>query len=535
VKFLLISLLFASQAYACETPDQNLPRGYVSRACGLDLDHDGIWGEEEDCNKLCRGATPAETLTVSGQSVRQYAVPQKYATVTQAISAINDTDQIQDVVCVHGTYKETIAPKNGIAKTFVRAKRGSESFDFTYPAAPLLVLGADYDGDGNYPPFDKDDVADFDGTNLQSWINPVTAKNNFEAAHIRVKYYGAYTPTMPIDGVNTVKGMGSKTWYLHDIEMTDIHRGMPKMSNNHIFAGWSERVAENFAVENVQCLNCAGYIQRGSHGKLRTRFSHLYMTSLPGNCNGNPSCANDGGHDRQAPLAFKIWGQVDYYEVIDSILDANLKAYASLVYGSGGGAFGFNDNAQYIYLKNNKLIDYNNLFNSQPNADDSSLSCKGRFADHMFVESNELITNYCIGGPNRACAAGCSVCIKGSRGVILDPGDPWGWGRNYTFKNNKITVSDLAGATKFPSSTSCMELSNIAVVATDSQKALCPSQTITSCDQAFPGSVIEVSGNTCNLPTNKVIIDGRKVESEFSGQTQCSFKQWGTYKIQSTW
>lgn len=491
------------------TPTPINTRGYNPRACGL-----------KNCNVFCKGATPVENLILNGQQVKQYLVPTKYSSLAAAMAAVNDTDLIQDVICVSGILKEKIIPKNGIAKTFVKPKSGNESFDFTYPAAPLLILGWDKDGDGVYPPMDKDDVAEFDGTGMTRWFAPSTAISNVEVAHLTVRNTAKWQTGMPVDGNYLVEGQGSKNIYMHDIEVYDFLRGNCKQSNNHIFAGWSNRVAENFAVENFMCSNCSGYIQRGSHGKKNIRYKNLTITSAPGTAGDSAGCTASNTASRVVASGFKIWGLADFYEVIDSKFDANLGAYKS--HPNGSGVFGFNDNVQDVFLKNNLVIDYTSLFVSQPNADDSSLSCKGRFTNRVLLEGNEYQANYCIGGP----AAGWP-CMKSVKAIQIAPGDSWGWALNMTFKNNKITAKqDSAGSYNF-----CFGPSNIAIIATAEEKALCPSQTVASCAEAFKGAVIEAVGNTCNIPS-KVQIDWQKPEFP---ERSCSFKDYGTYKIQSTW
>ena len=117
--------LSAATAFAAE------PRGYTARPCGFDMDRNGVIGE------------PADRLVGDG--------------VTADPDGDGPADGAEDIVVISGVFSEALTIKdNGVPGYYVRD-------NFQFPSNPLMIIGWDKDQDGEYPPYDADDVAVLDG------------------------------------------------------------------------------------------------------------------------------------------------------------------------------------------------------------------------------------------------------------------------------------------------------------------------------------------------------------------------------------
>ena len=85
--------------------------------------------------------------------------PQRpFRTIQKALDTADGPDDgAEDVICISGTFRETLSMHHGGAG-------GHYLRDgFQFPKNPTMIVGWDKDGDGEYPPFDKDDTAVLDG------------------------------------------------------------------------------------------------------------------------------------------------------------------------------------------------------------------------------------------------------------------------------------------------------------------------------------------------------------------------------------
>jgi len=184
-------------------PQPSGQRGYQARGCGFDMNRNGVIGEPADCN-----VGDGVTLDPDGDGVNEdilYVDCQNGSDSTgtgspsnpyQAIGhAINQGDGpgdgAEDIIAFRGVCNEAIilGAFNGVTGTRTKLATGSEEFDFQYPTDPSMIIGWDFDNDGQYPPFDADDIAVLDGGAPNDF--PVALKtsqgaatDNFELAHM---------------------------------------------------------------------------------------------------------------------------------------------------------------------------------------------------------------------------------------------------------------------------------------------------------------------------------------------------------------
>ena len=143
-----------------ENPSSALPaRGYQSRPCGFDLNHNGVIGEPADCN-LCdasqvSGKIVANTVDPDGDGIEEDLIYvdcdggsnfsycgrpgfRPCGSIEYAWDEIADgpSDGAEDIVCFTGTCKpdEFRFPEafNGVPGHWTKSKSGSETRDWQY-------------------------------------------------------------------------------------------------------------------------------------------------------------------------------------------------------------------------------------------------------------------------------------------------------------------------------------------------------------------------------------------------------------------
>ncbi|MGD8240299.1 MAG: hypothetical protein PVH68_17220, partial [Armatimonadota bacterium] len=174
-------------------------KGYHARPCGFDMDRNGVVGGEAD-GEVGNGRTADpdgdgvnEDLlyvdAVGGSDEAGNGTPKApYRTIGRALaSADGPGDRAEDIVCISGVFHETITiPHGGVPGHYERD-------GFQFPRDPFMIIGWDKDGDGQYPPFDTDDVAVLDGrTSLPVAIDTIPEQHNsyLEIAHLTIRDYG---------------------------------------------------------------------------------------------------------------------------------------------------------------------------------------------------------------------------------------------------------------------------------------------------------------------------------------------------------
>ena len=262
----LVVLLFASTAAA-------QPRGYRARACGFDLNFNGIVGEPADCN-ICDGVTTdvdgngvADDLRYvdcnSGGDTGACTAASPCRTPQYALNSIGtpSTNQIQ-AICVRGLCDATnerslTLTQNGAAGTASRAASGSEAYAFEYPRYPLMIVGWDSDNDGQYPPFDANDTAVFDGNDAgNSWLWwRGDNRSRVETAHFTVRDYNrgcANEATIEPQDNN-----GPDHVYFHDITFPGAATGC---GEGRFVSAFGANGISYHAFENLEWPNVGGFI-----------------------------------------------------------------------------------------------------------------------------------------------------------------------------------------------------------------------------------------------------------------------------------
>ncbi|MEM6989996.1 MAG: hypothetical protein AAF721_05850 [Myxococcota bacterium] len=310
------------------------PRGYQERACGFDLDDDGEVGEPEDDCRICDGATAdpdgdgvdEDLIYVDcdggsdSASCGDAASP--CATVTHALeSRMNGpADGAEDIVCFTGTCApERVRPAfGGLTDTRIVPQSGFEARDFELATDPAMLVGWDRDADGEYPPYDDDDVSVLDGTGLDwaIWMRNSTS-SHFEFAHFSAEEYGR-TGTGGGFYVN-----GTSHNYLHDLSLNNIAREMPTPSGRIVLDFFTSQNNHYFWLKNVECQHCGGRIALGSSGDGPAeggpfRFQGITFVMHP--CSYGSSAACDA--QPYAKVA-KMWGYTRGVEFLDSYFDGD--------------------------------------------------------------------------------------------------------------------------------------------------------------------------------------------------------------------
>ena len=163
-------------------------KGYRARPCGFDMNRNGILDEEAD--RLVgdgRNADPdgdgvdEDFLYVDseqGNDETGYGSSDRpFRTIQKALdTADGPEDGAEDVICISGTFHETLTMHHGgAAGHYVRD-------GFQFPKNPTMIVGWDKDGDGHYPPYDKDDTAVLDGERTLGWA----IDNRQKLSHVEI-------------------------------------------------------------------------------------------------------------------------------------------------------------------------------------------------------------------------------------------------------------------------------------------------------------------------------------------------------------
>jgi hypothetical protein len=391
-------------------------RGYTARACGFDLDDDGIVGEAVDDCTVCDSAVHESTGFVlsgstdpdgdgdledfiyvdceGGTNQPSCGVPSARGvnppclTLDYAFNVIADggEDEAEDIVCFKGTCTpDSLAPRTKGATHvtsgfWTKAASGSQARSFEYPNNPAMLVGWDADADGSYPPFDADDTAVLDGGSRDLDMAIVVGQTDngfFEMAHFSVSNYGNTRD-------NTARaGFLDASWkfkdithhHYHDLEMNRINEGVQSNTNSFrmVFSGWSPGLPDHIAFHNLKLDNIGGWMWRGSGPG--TEIGPVRFQNLTVKAHGQ-----DG-----LPLNFvKKWGMITGVEILDSIFDANFAAWTP---GRARG-IGINMCAQDWDIKNNKFIDISHTL--QLNGFEPG-QCATRSVDDILFEDNEVV------------------------------------------------------------------------------------------------------------------------------------------------
>ena len=367
----LVLLVISVMLGSCSTVDPDRPtagpvNGYNPRPCGFDLDDDGVIGEPEDC-RICDGRTrdvdqdgvDEDLIYIdcqAGQNGPLCGTPDRpcgsidYAWTSRADGP---ADGAEDILCFRGRCSpEILTPGVGGLPGFrLQPAEGSQARDFRFPTNPTMLVGWDFDGDGQFPPYDPDDVAVLDGggppgKGLSRAFHLGDGNSQLEMAHFSVVDYGRYSEVersgflhLGIRG-----GLRADHLYFHDLELSGINQDQPAQGHRIVFNYFTG--GTNFhhvAFVNLKLSDIGGFMVRGS-GPYRPgtveeggndgplRWQNLSVTAH--GCDHSSEACREGGGS--AFIGWKLWGWIDGIEILDSVFDANVGSWEPKPAGNGG-------------------------------------------------------------------------------------------------------------------------------------------------------------------------------------------------------
>lgn len=396
---LLFPLALLPHAIAGPSAVVAAERGYEQRACGFDLDFDGISGEAADCN-ICDGTT----TDVDGNGVQDALFYVDAGAGTNNGSCGSSTapcrsisyalfnrlttpaaQQIQ-AICLKGTTSEAIdfqsAGLDGASGFFTRPKKGTQVRPFQYPRYPLVLTAWDTDNDGVY----SDETAVVNSSNSATELRVETV-NRLEVAHLRFQG-GNGGCSVGVAFIDTAPGNHQ---YFHDLVVEDYARGCGEWIGVEIFGG----ALNHFAVEYVNFDQVGGaFWWRGAPTGGPYRWQHNTVT-IYGPSNG-------------AVEGMKIWDMNEGFEVLDSVWDANPAAWG------GGEEWGdgliIAQCSRDWDIINNEIAGWEVGIILQPSA--GFEACSSRSLDDITIDRNIIRGTR---DQNRVCNT--------TSGIFLEPGE----------------------------------------------------------------------------------------------------------------
>ena len=229
-------------------------KGYTPRACGFDMNRNGIIGEPED-RLVADGTTndpdgdgiDEDIIYVCSETGANWpndgSVDKPVRTIQYALEiADGPEDGAEDIICISGTFNESIyLIKGGVPGNYERD-------GFQFPKNPTMIVGWDRDGDGEYPPYDKDDIAVLDGQNRldMAITNRPNKVSYVELAHLTITNYGRQPDNTLRDQVDRgairLSGIGTgrqSHLYIHDVEFQAVNKSAPSESGTIVVSFWS--------------------------------------------------------------------------------------------------------------------------------------------------------------------------------------------------------------------------------------------------------------------------------------------------------
>jgi hypothetical protein len=377
-------VLLATNAYAS---------GYTSRACGFDLDDDGVIGEaSDDCNICdgttidpdgdgvtedqvyvdCNSGTNSANCGTPGSPCRSisYAISSTSASTNTNNRVDGSGDGAEDIICFRATcssYNSSGLSNQGLGGSGVsgvktRTATGNESIDFQYPADPVMIVGWDQDNDGQYAPYDTEaEPPILDACNVQGGCGAgsesgslslsynqafvINGSDRIEVAHFTALNYGwgcvvgEACSFWDMDGVVTHH-------YVHDLALTGIGSGSVSGNGTSLFGvihGFISPGSGHLAFENNNITQHGVYPFRSSAGG-----SSYFKFS------GNTIADWDDSTTRQSPSRLWGWQRID---ISDNKWDnSNVQAGSA---GIEGGELSLTVSPiSFVYITGNEWIDF---------------------------------------------------------------------------------------------------------------------------------------------------------------------------------
>ena len=352
--------------------------GYQARACGFDLDDDGVVGEpEDDCN-VCDGVTTdpdgdgvEEDLVYvacgSGSDAFGCGTPESpCGSIEYAWKNVIDgpDNGAEDIVCFRGRCaEENLGPAvGGLDTVWTAPAEGSAGRDWEMSKDPSMLVGWDLDDDGEYPPHDKDDLAVLDGTEGGTRAFMLGSdQDHLELAHFTVKDYGRFTQREDA-GLVRFEEDGTSLSHIafHDLELLAINMDRPArralsvihLTTNTLRLHWLR--FENLLVRDNGGAFALGAGPGEEPALGPFRFRNISRTAHVCDFNTCDQAANT------MDIAFS--GYLSGFEVLDSAWFANVAHWRPKDAGGPSGAV-FVTAGRYTQdwlIRNNLVIDHKN-------------------------------------------------------------------------------------------------------------------------------------------------------------------------------
>ena len=360
-------------------------RGYIARACGFDMDRNGTIGEAADAHvgdgnttDPDGDGTDEDLIYVDaddGNDTTGDGSPgNPYKTIQYALNqADGPGDGAEDIICIAGRFYEGVTIyDDGVAGYYMR-----DSFQF--PNNPLMLIGWDKDGDGEYPPYDTDDIAVLDGNidankiDMAVWTSG--KRSYLEIAHLSITNYGS--TAWSTGGALKLFHWGGGTQshvYVHDVEMSNINRAIQDGSTRIVCSFWGGPFTDVAIINNL-VDEYASYFCRGAPpaGAGRIRFQNLTLKMYG---------ISGVGHS----TGWKLWGQHNGVEILDNIINTNASAWEPVNHVTG---LAVCQGAQDWTIRGNLFID--NGITLQPFAAGYYI---GRRLDDILIDQNVFKSTY---------------------------------------------------------------------------------------------------------------------------------------------
>ncbi len=378
-------------------------KGYIARPCGFDMNRNGILGEPAD-----RLVGDGKTADPDGDGVAEDilyvdavagsddsgdgSTAKPFKTIQKAIdSADGPADGAEDIICISGVFHEALTLKKG----GVPGHYAHDGFEF--PSNPVMIVGWDKDGDGEYPPYDKDDVAVLDGKNGQIELainNKPHGVGYWEMAHLTMRNYGdSGRHPRPNGGIclrGKSKADAQSHIYVHDVEFRGIAKGAESESFVLVISFFPAKAgAQTPPLRHVAFINnlfheYGSYAFRGGvhhGGPFRFQNNSLKMHGPEGDKLKLAFRAYESG--------WKLWGRITGIEVLDNVVDGNPAAWGAKAYAAGIGACG---GTQDWTIRGNVLIDlWSNIYMQ---ADAGAPYIQDTPVDKVVIDRNLICNTY---------------------------------------------------------------------------------------------------------------------------------------------
>ena len=381
-------------------PNYGAPsRGYKARACGFDMNRNGIIGEPADATVGDGNTTDPDgdgtdedliyvDATDGNDATGDGSAGNPYKTVQYAMNqADGPGDGAEDIVCIAGVFQETLTlTQGGVAGYYTMD-------NFQFPNNPFMLIGWDTDKDGEYPPYDADDTAVLDGNVGATFLglaitNDPAGDSYVEIAHLAIRYYGFDTL-----GDNTPRGamkmaphnVGTVSHiYFHDVDMKSINDGIKTDGYSIIWSLWcgntplKHLAMINNRIDGMSCYNCRGAPHNGS-GFYRLQ-NNTYIYTL-------------GEYKETGALElgnlWRVWGEHGNVEFLNNLVYGATTDSNGLSYG--GSSFSVRNCVRNYIIRNNELIDCKGGLNVDAYTDGA---CDTRSVDNIVFDRNIIRNTY---------------------------------------------------------------------------------------------------------------------------------------------